>query len=61
MSEVCSALTANEEVQGYEITQTWVSRVSQGPLTYTEPRRLVGKGRSGQRGMGHNLCLVNKI
>lgn len=33
MSEVHSALTANEEVQGYEITQTRVSRVSQGPLT----------------------------
>ena len=33
MSEVHSALTANEEVWGYEITKTRVSRVSQGPLT----------------------------
>lgn len=33
MSEVGSALTVNEEVQGYEITQSRVSRVSQGPLT----------------------------
>lgn len=36
MSEVRSALTANEEVLGYEITQTRVSRVSQGPLTYRD-------------------------
>lgn len=37
MSEVGSALTPNEEVQGYEITQTRVSRVSQGPLTQRNP------------------------
>lgn len=38
MSEVGSALTVNEEVLGYEITQTRVSRVSQGPLTYRNTR-----------------------
>lgn len=37
LSEVGSALTPNEEVQGCEITQTRVSRVSQGPLTQRNP------------------------
>lgn len=59
LSEVGSALTPNEEVQGCEYTDQGKQGFP-GATNTKEPRRLVGKGRSGQHGVGRNLCLVKR-